>query len=293
MSDITLSSTYRKHPELEKHFLRGVTATGRQLGVGSFGTVMELEMGGTTCAGKKIHGILLGVEAQGFLNHVVEKFVEECRLMSKVKHPNIVQFMGLCFLDDKEHPVIVMEYLDMSLDELIQRKKDQIPLSLKFRILLDVSRGLVYLHTRDPVIIHRDLTSRNVLVNKSSMHAKIADFGNALMIDPSRLMNTLSKMPGTPLYMPPEAIGIKPEYDASLDIFSFGQLGLFLANEVFPGEILPATYTDPSTEQVKGYSEVERRRQYFDMLYGNAETGFDHRLGTLIENCMHNLPSKR
>ena len=290
MSDYVLPEKYRNQPELKKHLLHGIIVAGRTLGVGSFGTVVELEIGGTRCAGKKIHDILLGVDGQVELD-VVGKFVEECRLMSAVKHPNIVQFMGLCFLEGDEHPVIVMEYLDMSLDFFLHVRKGQIPLSLKLRILLDVSRGLVYLHTYEPSIIHRDLTSRNVLINSSSMQAKIADLGNSLMTDPGRLMNTLSKMPGTPLYMPPEATGLVPKYDCSLDIFSYGQLALYVVNELFPSKLLAATFTDPVTEVVKGYSEVERRKQYFDLLYDDL--GANHPLSTLIEGCLHNVPTKR
>lgn len=290
MSDYVLPEKYRDQPELKKHLLHGSIVVGRTLGVGSFGTVVELDIGGTRYAGKRIHDILLYADGQGVYN-VVAKYIEECRLMSEVKHPNIVQFMGLCFLEGDEHPAIVMEYLDISLDQFLRERKSLIPLSLKIRILLDVSRGLVYLHTHDPSIIHRDLTSRNVLINSSSMQAKIADLGNALMTDPGRLMNTLSKMPGTPLYMPPEATGMAPKYDCSLDIFSYGQLALYVVNELFPGEIMAPTFIDPVTEVIKGNSEVERRKKYFDLLCNNL--GSNHHLSTLIMGCLHNHPAKR
>ena len=280
---------YKEEPELRRHFLDGVIIIGRTLGVGAFGTVVEIQIDGTMYAGKTIHSALLNAGVQGTRN-IIDKFVTECRLMSEVKHPNIIQFMGLCILKGSKHPTIVMERLDMSLENLLETRKD-LPLSLKLRILLDVSRGLVYLHGRIPPIIHRDLTSRNVLIYCASMQAKIADLGNALLTEQGTLIKTLSQMPGTPVYMPPEAVGTNPHYDTSLDMFSYGQLSLYVATGVFPGELLPATYTDPVTEKVLANSELERRRQYIDML--QLFYGEDHPLLTTVKGCLHNMPSKR
>ena len=94
----------------------------------------------------------------------------------------------------------------------------------------DIARGLHYLHSYDPQIIHRDLTAKNVLLN-SSLVAKISDSGN------SRLVNiqpgeTLSQNPGTLTYMPPEALTAEAQYGPSLDIFSFGHLGFFVGLQV-------------------------------------------------------------
>ena len=283
---------YLQNPFLKKHFLKGILTTGRTLGRGAFGTVVELQMFGTRYAGKQIHDILLGIDFLGVYN-IIDKFAEECRLMTEVKHPNIVQFMGICFLEGSKHPMLVMEYLDTSLDCFLQARQGHIPLSLKYRILLDVDRGLLYLHTHDPIIIHRDVTSRNVLLNNASLQAKLADLGNALMTDSHQLMNTLSKMPGTALYMPPEASGTKPVYDASLDMFSFGHLSLYVAVEDFPYDLCPSTYMDPVTEKVKGYSEVERRKKYIDMLHQMEDLGKDHPFCKMITSCLHNLPVKR
>ena len=283
---------YLDNPKLKKHFLKGVVSTGRTLGRGAFGKVVELEMAGTRCAGKQIHELLLGIDVAS-VDIVINKFVEECSLMAEVKHPNIVQFLGICMLKGSEHPVLVMEYLDMSLDDFIQTHQGNFPLSLKYRILLDVVRGLQHLHTRDPVIIHRDITSRNILLNKASLQAKIADLGNALMTETKRLMHTLSKMPGTVMYMPPEANGANPKYDSSLDMFSFGHLALYVAIEIFPEDILPATFMDPTTERIQGHSEIERRQSYLYILYGLEELGEQHPFCKVIRSCLHNLPQKR
>ena len=285
----SVKSMYSESTDLQKRFLKGHVTVGRVLGKGAFGKVMELFIAGTRYAGKQFHDMLLGAE----VSCIIQKFIEECRLMAEVKHPNIVQFMGICMLEGSEHPVLVMEYLDMSLDALLESRQGHIPLAAKLRILLDIVRGLLYLHTHDPVIIHRDITSRNVLLNRASLQAKIADLGNALMTDSKQLMNTLSKMPGTPLYMPPEANGTSPKYDTSLDMFSFGHLALYVAIEIFPDDLLPATTVDPSTEKIVGCSEVERRQFYFNILYDSKDVGRDHPLSKLIESCLSNLPNKR
>ena len=124
------------------------------------------------------------------------------------------------------------------------------------------------------------------------MHVKIADLGNARMVEPHRLSKTMSTAPGTLVYMPPEAIGIRPKYDAKLDMFSFGHLSLYTAIQEFPDDLLPSTYPDPSdTDNLKARSEVQRREPYMTSLY--EEFGKEHPLVKLIRQCLHNTPKCR
>ena len=221
----------RNHPNLQRFLIANVRTTGRQLGVGSYGSVEELEVGGVVCAGKKIHETL--VEQGNFgAENIATKYVEECQLMSDLRHPHLVQFLGVCFLPNSTLPVLVMERLLTSLDELLEHNPD-IPLSLKRSILADVARGLVYLHSRSPPVIHRDLSAKNVLLN-SAMVAKISDLGNARIVNfqPGQLARTLSRIPGTMVYMPPEAFEATSKYGPSLDSFSFGHLSLFTITQV-------------------------------------------------------------
>ena len=90
--------------------------------------------------------------------------------MSTVRHPHIVQFLGVCFPPGSRLPALIMEKLFIDLHNLLENNPN-IPLSMKQDILLDVAKGLTYLHTRSPAIIHRDLSARNVLLN-SAMVAK-------------------------------------------------------------------------------------------------------------------------
>ena len=151
--------------------------------------------------------------------------------MASLRHPNITQFLGICFLPGNTLPLLVMERLEMSLDDLLEGMPHlQLPLLLSF--LEGVSNSLDYLHSRQPSVIHRDLTAKNVLLS-SSLVAKISNMGNSRIVDvsPGQLA-TLSRLPGTQVYMPPEAVSEDHRYGPSLDIFSFGHLALYTLIQV-------------------------------------------------------------
>ena len=192
---------------------------------------LQFEVNGLICAGKRIHEALIDADNAGIEN-VARKYVQECQLMSDLRHPNITLFLGVCFLPNCQLPVILMERLDESLDDLVETVPN-IPLALKRSILEEVSRGLLYLHKHTPQIIHRDLTAKNVLLNSYFM-AKITDLGNSRIVNlqPGQLARTLSQLPGTLVYMPPEAYSASSRYGPSLDVFSFGHLALFTLLQV-------------------------------------------------------------
>ena len=181
------------------------------------------------CAGKRIHEILLDVENEG-VPEMIQKYLNECQLMSNLHHPNITQFLGLCFLPGSQLPLLVMERLETSLDDLLENAPN-LPLLIKRSVLENVACGLLYLHERNPPVIHRDLTSKNVLLT-SSLIAKITDMGNSRIVRPGQMVRTLSALPGTQVYMPPEAQDDRHCYGPSIDIFSFGHLSLFTITQV-------------------------------------------------------------
>ena len=152
--------------------------------------------------------------------------------MASLRHPNITQFLGICFLPQTRLPLLVMEQLEMSLDVLLDYVPD-LPLSLKVSFLEGVCSGLAYLHNRRPPVIHRDLTAKNILLT-SSLFSKITDMGNSHISNMSSVQHaqTLSRVPGTLVYMPPEAFSETVHYGSSLDIFSFGQLALYTLTQV-------------------------------------------------------------
>ena len=156
-----------------------------------------------------------------------------------MRHPHVVQFLGLCYLEGSTLPVLVMERMDSSLDDLLEGAPG-LPLALKRSLLADVVRGLLYMHTRNPPVVHRDLSSKNILLT-SALVAKISDLGNARIV-PSQLARSLTCLPGTMVYMPPEAFHDGSRYGPPLDIFSYGHLALFTLTQVRKGWI---TYHPP------------------------------------------------
>ena len=281
---------------LQPFILSNVTQTGKKLGEGSYGCVEELRVNGLICAGKRMYETLIDAENEG-ADHMIEKYYEECQLLSNLRHPNIVQFLGICFFGTHTTttanlPVLVMEMLQGSLDDLLENTPD-IPLTKKCSILQDVARGIVYLHNCTPTIIHRDLTARNVLLN-SAMVAKIADMGNSRIVNvqPGQLAKTMtSGVPGTIVYMPPEAFEVPPKYGPKLDMFSFGHLTLFTATQQFPGDLLPSTYQDERTRRLTPRNEIERRSRYMENL--GAMFGRSHDLVQLVTQCLDYSPNRR
>lgn len=275
--------------------LTNVRRTGKQLGRGSFGVVEELMVEGTICAGKTLHSELQQLREVRYNEYeqIIKRFTAECILLCKLRHPRIIQFLGVCFLDDSRCPTLVMEKLDSNLESVLKAQKN-IPFPLIVCILQDVAEGLSHLHSQKPPIIHRDLTASNVLVHKASLRAKIADSGN--MIEHTETSDTCSYLSGAPgmlSYMPPEALvpGLNPKYDTMVDIFSYGHLSLFAVLQEFPGDLLHSVYHDNVTSKVHVRSEVERREKYFQILYGNLSE--DHMITKMITKCLDNNPEKR
>ena len=118
--------------DLNEFLIETVVKTGRRLGTGAYGEVVELLVDDTIlCAGKQLHDALIdplniGAEAS------IARFSSECSLLSQIDHTNIVQFMGVCFLDTSIHPLLVMERLDTSLDNILERRPGSYSSSFNF-----------------------------------------------------------------------------------------------------------------------------------------------------------------
>ena len=296
------SDHHRENPELRPFVLSNVTLTGTRIGAGAYGSVQEVAISGAICAAKKIHNVFQDrfEISEADFNRASTQFVKECQLMSTLRHPNIVQFLGVCFCDGSRLPALVMERLLTSLHDLLDPEMDPpppldvpkpfFPLSLKCSILHNVASGLAFLHDRTPPIIHRDLSARNVLLT-SGMVAKIADLGVARIVPRMRAAATLTTAPGAGIYMPPEALEIIPEeeekehskYGVSIDVFSFGVVAIFTLSQTFPCNLLAPTYRDEQ-RRIVGRSELERRHKYMQIIYSQLRE--DHPLLKMIERCL-------
>ena len=286
----------RNYPALRRYQIHSVRP-GRVLGNGAYGEVLEARIPGAVCAVKKMHNFLETQEKDWVDQEMVEenrrKFVQECELMSCLRHPHIVQFLGVCEFPGSDTPALVTELLLTDLHSLLLPRtprsrsppsKPTIPLGFKYCILCDVARGLLFLHSQDPPIVHRDLTATNVLLN-SAMVAKIADLGVARLI-PEAAMVALTKGPGNAAYMPPEAQG--NVYNKSLDVFSFGVLCLFTLTQIFP-DPLPIKYQE--NEQTCYRTEVQRRRSFIEQLPNEVKE--QGRLFDSIHQCLCDNPGGR
>ena len=288
--------------------LSNVRPTGTKIGAGSYASVEEVAIPGAICAAKKIHDVFLdrsefpGAE----MSRAAAEFVRECQLMSTVRHPNIVKFMGVAFFPGSLLPALVMERLLTSLHDLLDPELDLPPppsaskpilsMALKCSVLHNVACGLAYLHERSPPVIHRDLSARNVLLN-SEMVAKIVDLGVARIVPRMRAAATMTKGPGASVYMPPEVFAEKSKYDASIDIFSLGVVTIFTIGETFPCDPLSPTYLDERSGSLVARTELQRRSGYMacvnQQLHACGQLRGDHPLIRLIQQCLHNGPHKR
>ena len=209
------------------------------LGVGSYGKVCKAKCDDLLCAAKLIHETLFDPIAHQQVAPKREhrlpmrRFEQECEFLSTIRHPNIVQYLGIYQDPDTGLPALLMELMDDSLTHFLESSPRPIPYYIQVNICHDITLALSFLHSND--IVHRDLSSNNVLLI-SNVRAKVTDFGMARLGDqnPQATKLTFTMCPGTDVYMPPEAVQDKPVYTEKIDCFSFGVITLQILTRQFP-----------------------------------------------------------
>ncbi|KLT39753.1 kinase-like protein [Cutaneotrichosporon oleaginosum] len=154
-----------------------------------------------------------------FREHLSEMDIRELKLLAEFRHPNIVRFRGICIPEDTSQvPCMLISELCENGDLFDYIRNVSTP-SLKrvLRIMLDIARGLEYLHLRNPAVIHRDCKSTNILINKQGV-AKVGDFGLARVKQSTRSM--IRSLVGTVNWQAPELWHPHPKYDYKVDVFS-------------------------------------------------------------------------
>ncbi|XP_010044474.2 integrin-linked protein kinase 1 [Eucalyptus grandis] len=188
------------------------------IGKGSFGEILRAGWRGTPVAVKRILPSLSDDRL------VIQDFRHEVNLLVKLRHPNIVQFLGA--VTERKPLMLITEYLRGGDLHQYLKEKGSLNPSTAINFALDIARGMAYLHNEPNVIIHRDLKPRNVLlVNSSADHLKVGDFGLSKLI---RVQNShdvykMTGETGSYRYMAPEVFKHR-KYDKKVDVFSFAMI---------------------------------------------------------------------
>ncbi|EYU28799.1 hypothetical protein ABFS82_12G098000 [Erythranthe guttata] len=202
------------------------------IGKGSFGEIVKACWRGTPVAIKRILPNLSDDKL------VIQDFRHEVNLLVKLRHPNIVQFLGA--VTERKPLMLITEYLRGG--DLHQHLKEKGALnpSTAINFALDIARGMAYLHSEPNVVIHRDLKPRNVLlVNTSADHLKVGDFGlsKLIRVQHSHDVYKMTGETGSYRYMAPEVFRHR-KYDKKVDVFSFAMI----LYEMLEGEPPMANY---------------------------------------------------
>lgn len=235
------------------------------IGKGSFGEIVRACWRGTPVAVKRILPSLSDDKL------VIQDFRHEVNLLVKLRHPNIVQFLGA--VTEKKPLMLITEYLRGGDLHQCLKEKGALSPATAVNFALDIARGMAYLHNEPNVIVHRDLKPRNVLlVNTNADHLKVGDFGLSKLV---RVQNShdIYKMTGETgsyRYMAPEVFKHR-KYDKKVDVFSFAMI----LYEMLEGE--------PPLSQYEAYEAAkyvaEGHRPHF------RAKGYTPELKELIESC--------
>ena len=259
------------------------------LGVGSYGKVCKAKCGQLPCAAKLLHDTMFGNNDPG-IGKFVERFQQECQFLRMIKHPNIVQFLGTVRYPRSRRLALLMELMDESLTRFLERSTGHLPYHTQLNICHDVALALAYLHSND--IIHRDLSSNNVLLIGEGSRAKVTDFGMSKLIGMNPHMTPAqTQCPGTPAYMPPEALVNPPRYSNKLDCFSHGVLTIQIVTREFPYPTDATTTVEdprsPTGIMHMPVPERERRKKDIDLVDPN------HPLLPLALHCLKDRDTER
>ena len=267
----------------------------QSLGIGSYGAVCKAKCDDLICAAKILHPTLFDPSALRQVAPQIEhrlpirRFEQECEFMSGIRHPNIVQYLGMYRDSGDTHlPVLLMELMDESLTHFVESTSLLIPYHITVNICHDVTLALSFLHSNS--IVHRDLSSNNILL-RGNILAKVTDFGMARLGDITRFTSTVC--PCTDVYMPPEAVQDKPVYTEKIDCFSFGVITLQILTHRFPNpgdrlQEVELSYPGLGAGRLlMQIPEVNRRHNHI------SKVDPDHPLLSVILDCLKDKDNER
>ena len=144
--------------------VQGLYLDENRVGSGAYGTVYAVTVNGRSCIANNLHPILLQADTTDQRAAIKTKFHNECVILSNLDHPNVVKFVGVHYGCDKSHLSLIMERLYTDLNAFLENNSTtQLP------VRLSIPCGLLYLHTQQPPLIHRDLTAPNILLTEDCL----------------------------------------------------------------------------------------------------------------------------
>ncbi|XP_068646389.1 serine/threonine-protein kinase 12-like [Aristolochia californica] len=242
------------------------------IGEGSFGEVYLVKWRGTEVAAKTIRSSIASND------RVKKSFMKELEMWQRLRHPNIVQFLGV--LKHPDRLIFLTEYLSNgSLFDILNKRGRLDPLTA-VSYALDIARGMNYLHHHKPhAIIHRDLTPRNVLQDESG-RLKVTDFGLSKIAQEKDLHGyKMTGGTGSYRYMAPEVYR-RESYGKSVDVFSFA----LIVHEMFQGG--PSNRTENA-------EAIADRRAYEDSRPSLSSFVYPEPIKLLLRECWHKNPEFR
>jgi len=268
------ASRLLKSSEIEDEEITLIT----RLGSGTFGTVWKGECFGSTVAIK----VPIPEKASALTREEIQHLRNEINIMTTNLHPNLILCLGACTEPSKFK--IVLELMDGDLERLLIKSDSGKKMTTWQRLALakDAARGMLWLHSMNPAIIHRDLKLENLMYKKidKSYHVKISDFGLSIL-KPQRISRLRGERVGTLITMAPEILkGSK--YNEKADVYSFAML----LWQIHTCERLYADLDDLSNEALEARickNEI-RPKIPKDCLPSLAK---------LMEDCWHDNPEKR
>ena len=260
------------------------------LGIGAYGKVCRAKNGQLLCAAKLLHDTMFQYNDPG-IHTWAKKFEDECKFLSTIKHPNIVQYLDTIKIPESGRSALLMELMDKSLTHFLKQSSGPLPYRTQVNICHDVALALAYLHIKN--VIHRDLSSNNVLLAGAGHRAKVTDFGMFKLVNMKAHMTAtkLTQTPGTPPYMPPEALIEPPRYSNKLDCFSHGVLTIQIITRNFPDPGNSCRYIDdpnyPDRRVSVSIPEKDRRKKDIDLIEP------DHPLLPIAMKCIKDKEEER
>jgi Leucine-rich repeat (LRR) protein/tRNA A-37 threonylcarbamoyl transferase component Bud32 len=254
-----LTSFQRSLHFTEANILSNLTESN-MIGSGGSGKVYRISVGrnGECVAVKRIFNT-------SKMTATLEKeFLAEVQILGSIRHSNIVKL--LCCISSQDSKLLVYEYMEnQSLDRWLHEKKrsDRAPLDwpARIQIAIGAAHGLCYMHhDSSPPIIHRDVKSSNILLDKD-FKSKIADFGLAKILERHGEANTMSSVAGSFGYLAPE-YAYTTRINEKIDVFSFGVVLLELVTGREPYE--PNTHINLAESVWKHFSDEKEMSDIID-----------------------------